>query len=421
MAESTVSCIWKKTLNLKNRTIYCRDNLDILQEINSNCIDLIYLDPPFNKKKIFAAPIGSRAEGASFKDIFKKEDLKEEWLLTIKEDAETVYSFLGGVRSIEGRTSYNFCYLTYMAIRLIEMERILKDTGSVYLHCDPTMSHYLKLLMDCIFGEKNFRNEISWKRHTSLAKGSQHPPKSWGGSVDILLFYASPKANLRPYRPMTEEEAKKQFPLTDENGERYYNDSAHIWRTPNMGARPNLCFSWSPPPNSWKAKRHTKKLPKFTNPHPSGWRLSKERLDEEYKKGNIVVTKNGKLERRKYERDFRGKQVGNLWDDISPVLGKRRVDYPTQKPISLLERIINASSNEGDVVLDPFCGCATTCVAAEKLKRRWIGIDISVKTYALVKERLKKEVNSAANDQIELLDWDKLVSYSQKSPRRTDP
>ena len=145
-----------KQSTLKNRAIFCRDNIDILQGINSDSIDLIYLDPPFNKKKIFTAPIGSSAEGASFKDWFREEDLKDEWLQTIKEDNDKLHSFLECVKTIEGRTSYNFCYLSYLVIRLIEIHRILKDTGSIYLHCDPTMSHYIKLLMDIIFGEKKF-------------------------------------------------------------------------------------------------------------------------------------------------------------------------------------------------------------------------------------------------------------------------
>ena len=142
---------------------------------------------------------------------------------------------------------------------------------------------------------------------------------------------------------MPESERIEQFPKVGEKGERYYDDSAHIWSTPNMDARPNLCYEWRG----------------FVNPHPSGWRLSKDRLEEEYQKGNIVITRDGKLERRKYERDFKGKQVGNLWADIPIASGKERTGYPTQKPLALLHRIINASSNPGDVVLDPFCGCAT--------------------------------------------------------------
>ena len=146
--------------NVENRTIFCDDNLDVMAGINDQCIDLIYLDPPFNKNKEFAAPIGSSAEGASFKDIFREDDLKKEWLWTIREDQPELYRFLDGINGV-GKP-YNFAYLAYMAIRLLEMKRILKDTGSIYLHCDQTMGHYLKVLMDCVFGEKNFINEVVW-------------------------------------------------------------------------------------------------------------------------------------------------------------------------------------------------------------------------------------------------------------------
>ena len=173
--------------NVKNRTIFCRDNLDILKGINSNCIDLIYIDPPFNKKKVFTAPIGSSAEGASFKDIFTQEDMKEEWVQTIKEDHFAIYRLLEAVWDMESRTSYNFCYLAYMAIRLIECHRILKETGSIYLHCDPTMSHYLKILLDCIFGEKNFRNEIVWR--IGWVSGFKTQKRGWIRNHDTLLYY----------------------------------------------------------------------------------------------------------------------------------------------------------------------------------------------------------------------------------------
>ena len=174
-------------LNIKNRTIFCRDNLDILQGINSESVDLIYLDPPFNKNKTFTAPIGSGAEGASFKDYFREEDVKDEWVETIKEDHIELYNFLNGVKSISNSKHYvyNYCYLCYMAIRLIEMRRVLKDTGSIYFHCDPTMSHYVKIMLDCVFGEKNFRNEIVWHyyRWSNVSKNYQK-------MHDVILFYS---------------------------------------------------------------------------------------------------------------------------------------------------------------------------------------------------------------------------------------
>ena len=398
-------------VNIKNRTIFNHDNINILQGINSNSIDLIYLDPPFNKKKEFTAPMGSSSEGASFKDWFREEDVKDDWVQTIKEDNIGLYNFLNGVKNLSNITSsknnkhylYNYCYLSYMAIRLIEMQRILKDTGSIYLHCDPTMSHYLKILMDIIFGEKNLIGTIVWKRHTSLQKGSQFKAKTWGVTNDDILHYSKTNNYLfKNTRDLKEDEKIKKFNQIDnKTGNRFYDDTSHLWRNKAMGNRPNLCYEWRG----------------FKNPHPSGWRLSKERLEEEYQKGNIVITKENKLQRRKYLKDYEGVPIGNFWDDINNVQGKERTGYPTQKPLSLLERIIKASSNENDMVLDPFCGCATTCVASEKLNRQWIGVDVSVRAYDLVRERLNKEIKEGKNA---LLKWNEEITFKTNSPKRTD-
>ena len=176
--------------NVENRTIFLHDNLEVLQNINTECIDLIYLDPPFNKNKTFAAPIGSSAEGAEFKDIFREEDLKVEWLQTISEDQPELHNYLNGIKGVGKR--YNFAYLAYMAIRLIECQRILKKTGSIYLHCDPTMSHYLKTTMDCIFGEDQFRNEIVWR--IGWVSGFKTQRRGWIRNHDTLLYYAYPQA-----------------------------------------------------------------------------------------------------------------------------------------------------------------------------------------------------------------------------------
>lgn len=297
------------------------------------------------------------------------------WWGEIADTSPDLYAALSAAKRTHGKSMMS--YLIMMGIRLIEMRRILKSTGSIYLHCDPTACHYLKLVMDAVFGARNFRNEIVWERATSKAKGSQHMPKSWGTNTDIILFYArSREASIRPYRKLASEEILTKFPKVDERGGRYKDDTAHIWSTPNMGARPNLCYEWRG----------------FTNPHPSGWRLSRGRLEEEYQKGNIIIRSDGKLERRAYERDYRGEPIGNLWTDIAPVTGgEEYLDYPTQKPLALLERIIRASSEKGDWVLDPFCGCATACSAAERLDRKWIGIDISPKAVDLLNERLVRE------------------------------
>ena len=323
--------------NIKNRTIFCDDNLDVMQGINSACIDLIYLDPPFNKNKKFTAPIGTSAEGAGFKDIFREEDLKMEWLQTIREDNPDLFHYLNGIKGV-GKP-YNFAYLAYMAIRLIECRRILKPTGSIYLHCDPTMSHYLKTTMDCIFGEENFRNEIVWSYRRWPSKS-----RNFQTMHDILLFFANGPDNTFnvDYEPASDSYLKR-----------------------------------------FKGKTQI--------------------LDPENKTRKIPV-----------DAPTKGMPLRAVWDIsfIAPA-SKERTGYPTQKPLKLLERIIQSSSNEGDVVLDPFCGCATTCIAAEKLGRTWIGVDISIKAYELVKERLAKETAS-------IFEGDVVVDLKTDPPKRTD-
>lgn len=398
-------------LNVKSRTIFCKDNIDILQGINDECIDLIYLDPPFNKNKKFTAPIGSSAEGAEFSDIFREKDVKDEWVDSIKFEIPELHEYLNGVKSF--KNNYNYCYLVYMSIRLIECHRTLKETGSIYLHCDSTMSHYLKVAMDCIFGEKNFRNEIIWQRNDGRGKGSQHKPKKWGANTDTILFYAkSEKVTVAPYAALNSEydelegvneskayklEAQKEmledFPHYDEIRKDYYKKGIPVFCSRSMGPRPDLCYEWMG----------------IKNPHPSGWRLSKKRLEEEHEKGNIIV-KGAKIERRKYLKDYLGKPVDNNWTDIARVAGAEYIGYPTQKPLALLKRIIEASTEEGQVVLDPFCGCATTCVAAEKSNRNWIGIDVSQKAFEFVKMRLVKEVKE------KLFDFDKDLGFSIDPP-----
>ena len=339
-------------LNIKNRTIFCRDNLDILQGINSESVDLIYLDPPFNKNKTFTAPIGSSAEGASFKDYFREEDVKDEWVEIIKEDHIELYNFLNGVKSISNSKHYlyNYCYLCYMAIRLIEMRRILKDTGSIYFHCDPTMSHYIKIMMDIIFGEDNLRNEIVWSY-----QGTGEPKNFFKRKHDILLFYSKGEDNFFDDDGSSEkisDFSKSKYTKTDDSG-------------------------------FFKEIRHS----------------------------------TGKIHKQ-YMRDKQ--RIRDVWDiSIINSMAKERKGYPTQKPLKLLERIIKSSSKENDVVLDPFCGCATTCIASEKLNRKWIGIDISIKAYDLVRERLTEEVEGKFDFQGKNGNGIK-VHFSTDSPHRTD-
>lgn len=353
--------------NWVDKTIWTGDNLPIMRGMNSDSVDLIYLDPPFNSNTDYAAPIGSQAAGAAFKDTWSLQDIDIAWVDLI--DAK--HPALSRVIKSAMKKS-DMSYLIYIAVRLLEMQRILKSTGSIYLHCDPTMSHSLKLLMDAIFGKANFRNEIVWQRRYGRAKGSQHPPKSWGVHNDCIFFYVgSSSVRVKPFRKLNIDEAKLRFPKTDQHG-RLFTTIAHF-RGKNMGDRPNLCYTWRG----------------FTNPHPSGWRVSKERLEEEYQRGQVVIYDDGRLERRRYYDPEQGVRVGNLWFDIQPPTGDELTDYPTQKPLALLHRIIQASSETGDMIFDPFCGCATAMVAADRIGRKWVGIDISSKAAELVVDRIK--------------------------------
>lgn len=317
-------------MNIENKTIFTGDNLPILRGINSECIDLIYLDPPFNSNANYAAPIGSQAAGAEFKDTWSLSDIDVAWLDLI----ETKYNAVNRVIQA-AMTDSDKSYLIYMAARLLEMHRILKTDGSIYLHCDPTMSHYLKLLMDTIFGRKNFRNEIVW-----CYTGPGSPKmRQFNRKHDIIFWYAKGK--------------------------------------------------------TWVFNRDEIRIPhKQLNTNKQGAAISKPLT---------------KKERDAYLQ--RGKVPETWWSGFSPVgrIHTERVGYPTQKPLALLDRIIKTSSNAGDIVFDPFCGCATTCVAADRLHRNWIGIDISSKAVELVIERIKKDQGFFQN-----------IIHREDIPLRTD-
>ncbi len=371
--------------NVRNRTIFCDDNIDVLLGINSECVDLIYLDPPFNKNKKFTAPIGSSAEGAGFRDIFREEDVKDEWLVTIREDQPELYHYLNGIRGVGN--SYNFAYLAYMAIRLLECHRVLKPTGSIYLHCDPTMSHYLKGLMDCVFGEKKFRNEIIWERTTGRKAGLQ-----FGRAHDVILFYARPNAHWNPPTiPQTERTAKGHDLMHDDFG---------LYRLSDLSG------AGSGPPRTFDGQE-------IAPPRGRHWMFDQDGIDRLFQSGRIAYSRKGRPRLKTYLKDTPGVSVRDIWTDVAPInaAAAERTGYPTQKPIALLRRILQASSNDGDVILDPFCGCATTCVAAEQLNRQWIGIDVSFKAYELVRMRLTKEA----------ADPDDLLKYRNEIHLRTDP
>ena len=355
--------------NFADKTIWTGDNLDVLRGMNSECVDLIYLDPPFNSNQDYAAPVGSKAAGAAFKDTWTLRDLDVAWMGLIADEQPAVAHVVKTAGLTHGKGMQS--YLTMMAVRPMEMRRALKPTGSIYLHCDPTASHYLKLLMDAVFGAGNFRNEIVWKRSDSKGDTGQGA-KHFGRVNDSLLFYGKKDDTVfnRSHAPLDPGYVKRFYRYTDPDGRRYKLDNM-------LG--PGGAAKGNPQYEVMGVTRY--------------WRYSRERMEKLIAEGRVVQTNPGTVPMyKRYLDESSGTPVSTNWSDISFVRGwsKERIGYPTQKPMALLERIIKASSNEGDMVLDPFCGCATACVAADKLGRRWVGIDISPKAVDLVNMRLRQ-------------------------------
>ena len=337
--------------------------------MNSESVDLIYLDPPFNSDANYAAPIGSKAAGAEFKDTWTLQDVDITWLDLIEQKHPALNRVIHATMTKSDKS-----YLIYMAVRLLEMHRILKRTGSIYLHCDPTMSHSLKLLMDAIMGKSAFINEIIVQK--MLGKGND-ATRRLPRNHDVILAYGKGRWTwngcYKPYDMKNlDEKTKKQYNKFDEDGRRY--------QLSNIGA-----------PQHDKGISRTYELMGVIRT----WRWTKERMEREMANGRIVQTRKGNVPRyKRYLDEQKGRSFHSIWTDTLSLQGhsKEYIHYPTQKPLALLERIIKASSNEGDMVLDPFCGCATTCIAAEKLGRRWVGIDIGPKAVDLVRSRARKEL-----------------------------
>ena len=315
--------------NFKNRTLFHGDNLDFMRAMNSESVDLIATDPPFNKGRDFHATPDSLAAGASFQDRWSWEkDVHQDWIDQLTDDHPALMEAIES--AMHAHSEGMGAYMCFMAVRLLAMRRLLKPTGSIYVHCDPTASHYLKAVMDAIFGEKNFRNEIVW-----CYAGGGIPKKDFPRKHDHILRYAKSKnfvfnPQYRPYSKGTQQRGRTQ------NKGKYYLAGLRKEGTPI---------------NDWWAD--VKKITSPTDPE--------------------------------------------------------KVGYPTQKSLELYERIIKASSNEGDIVLDPFAGCATTCVAAERLNRQWVGIDIWDKAHEVVVKRLHDEVGLFGE-----------VHYTSSIPTRTD-
>mgnify|MGYP005812814565 CR=1 FL=1 len=359
----------------KNK-LYYGDNLDVLRRyVKDETVDLVYLDPPFNSRQDYNVLFAEKDGTRSSSQIMAFEDTWE-WNLEAERSYEEVVE--GGGRIADAMRAFRtflgnsdmMAYLAMMAPRLVELRRVLKVTGSIYLHCDPTASHYLKMLMDAVFGPQYFVNEIIWKRssaHSDAKQGAKH----FGRVTDTILFYSKcvdRKWNSQ-YVPYDSEYVNRDYRRKDPDGRRYRIDNV---QGPGGAAKGNPQYEFL------GVTRY--------------WRYTKEKMEELYRQGRIVQTRPGAVPQyKRYLDEMPGVPVQNVWTDV-PVINNRsreKLGYPTQKPESLLERIITASSNEGDLVLDPFCGCGTAIAVAQRLKRRWIGIDITHLAVNLIKKRLR--------------------------------
>ena len=376
-------------MNWIDKTIFIGDNLHVMRGMNSDSIDLIYLDPPFNSNQDFAAPIGSQAAGAAFKDTWTLSDIDEAEHGELAEQAPSLHTVIQAAREAHGKGMQS--YLIMMSTRLLEMKRLLKDTGSIYLHCDPTASHYLKLVMDAVFGRDNCQNEVIWKRTSTKSLA-----KRYAVNTDRILYYVKSNGATwnQQYTPYDDEYIQKTFRHQDKHGRwgtvdlsggKAGSERAYM---PFKGIEPPPGRAWAPPTRNKFPASAQVLLP--DNYEALDQWAKCEALDDA---GLLHWSKGGKGRPRwkKYLSAMPGVVAGDLVLDTPPVKGKEDTGYPTQKPIALLERIIKASSNRGDVVFDPFCGCATTLVAADRLQRSWVGIDISPKAAELVVTRIKDE------------------------------
>jgi site-specific DNA-methyltransferase (adenine-specific) len=365
--------------------LYYGDNLDVLREhIASESVDLVYLDPPFNSNAgynvLFKAASGKGADASieAFDDTWTWGPASQNAMLDIAGGTNRPLQVMMAAMHSALGDSPLMAYLAMMAVRLVELHRVLKPTGSLYLHCDPTASHYLKLVLDAVFGNANYRNEIVWKRQSAHSDAK----RKFADVSDTIFFYSmSAEAIFKPqYVDHDPDYLAKFYRFDDKDGRGRYRlgDAA----SPNP--RPNMMYEWmgySYPQKGWRYERET-----MQRLHDEG-RL----YYPTHKDGSPDLTKRIALKR--YLNEQQGSIVTNVWTDIGPVQATSKVDkmlgYPTQKPRALLERIIAASSNPGDVVLDPFCGCGTAVDAAQKLGRSWIGIDVTHIAIGMIEDRMR--------------------------------
>jgi DNA modification methylase len=385
-------------------TLFYGDNLEILRRhVDDDTVDLVYLDPPFNSNAnynlLFAEQDGTRsaAQIRAFKDTWRWDTASAKAFEEVVESGHTNVSLaMQAFRQALGCNNM-LAYLSMMAPRLIELRRVMKPTATLYLHCDPTASHYLKMLLDAIFGPRRILNEITWKR-SSAHSDTKQGMRRCGKIRDILLVYTkSDEYTWNPqYTPYTEAYLESEYRHKTKDG-RFYKqtdltaakpggDTEYDWPVKRPVGKtkwePDLTHEFEKPKDDWEYKQ--------VRPYDGRyWAYSIANLTEFAKAGKLHHRKTGMPRLMQYADEMPGIVLQDLWDDISPELGNRDLGYPTQKPEALLERILMASSNEGDVVLDPFCGCGTAIAVAHKLHRQWIGIDITHLAIALLRFRLK--------------------------------
>ena len=357
--------------NFDNRTLFHGDNLKFLRGMNSETVDLVATDPPFNKTRDFHATPDSLASGAQFHDRWSwVDDIHDDWLTAIMRDEPEVWRVIETAKAVYGDDMGAF--LCWLGVRLLEIHRVLKPTGSLYLHMDDTAAAWGKCLLDAVFGAENFRSDIVWRRttaHSDTRQGRQQH----GRIHDNLLFYTkSEEWTWNPvYIAYDAAYVDSTYRYTDEDGRRYTLDNL---------TGPGGASKGNPQYEVLGVTRY--------------WRYSQERMQELLDAGRIVQTRPGAVPRyKRYLDEMPGVPLQDLWTDINPLQSQaqERTGFPTQKPLALYERIIKASSNPGDMVLDPFCGCATTPIAAERLGRQWVGMDIWDGAYKMVLDRLEKE------------------------------
>lgn len=378
--------------NFRNRTLYHGDNLEFLRGINSETIDLVATDPPFNKGRDFHATPDSLAKGAKFHDRWSwDKDIEEPWREQIRTDWPAVWEVIDAANHTWGEDMGAF--LCYMGVRLMEMHRVLKPTGSLWLHCDDTAGAYLVMMMDAIFGRKQRQDIVTWKRQSAHFGAS----KSLGRICDTLLRYTkTQKFVWEPPRVERGAAELKEY-QKDENGRLFKADDL---TQPSSDPHSSRRFEW-----------------RGTTPGESRvWGYSEEALEQMLAEGRILMRLDGRPRLRgaiSYLDERPLPQAQNLWTDIERVgnTAAERTGYPTQKPIALYKRIILASSNPDDVVLDPFCGCATTLIAAEQEGRQWIGMDLWDEALTVVQDRVEKECANLFGG---------AITYSETPPLRTD-